>query len=135
MTLVLRRKRLPAALVGPFDAFRSVVGSVERSTSTLTDSVPTTRLPGRPLPETLLGFEEGLRQARGGMDAWRIPEVESEWRASREAVDRCLAMAERLRLKAQMPVGFEALVGTIGDLLAPLEAFEHAAERFRSLRT
>ena len=33
-----------------------------------------------------------------------------------------------------MPEGFEALVGTIGDLLAPLDAFEEAEERFRSLR-
>jgi hypothetical protein len=43
-------------------------------------------------------------------------------------------MTERLRVEAPDPGGFEGLVGLLGDLLAPLEAFERAAERFRAVR-
>lgn len=132
--MVFRRKRLPVELQVPYDAFLSLVEPLERAKAALTDSVPGTRLPGRPLAETLLEFEEGLREVREGMPAWRAPEVEAAWLAAEAGLDEALGRAERLRLQAEMPVGFEALIGTIQDLLAPLEAFEEAEARFRALR-
>lgn len=132
--MVFRRKRLPAALEAAHAAFLAAVEPLERGKAALTESVPGTRHPGRPLAETLLRFEEGLHEADAEMPAWRVPELERQWGGADEAIRACLAMAERLRLEAEMPVGFEALIGTIGDLMAPLEAFEAAAERFRSLR-
>lgn len=131
---MLRRKRLPPPLTARFDAFGAVVERIERAKAALTGSVPGTRLPGRPLAETLAEFEEELRDAQAGMDAWRAPEIEPEWERTMEALGDCLAAAEELRLRRDPPEGFEALVGAIGDLLAPLEAFEQAADRFRSLR-
>ena len=107
---------------------------LERAKAVLTESVPSTRLPGRPLAETLLGFEEGLHEVRDGMVRWRASEVEEVWERASSALDESLALAERLRLEAPEPRGFEQLIGTIGDLLAPLEAFQEAAERFRALR-
>ena len=132
--MVFRRKRLPAELQGSYDAFLLLVEPLERAKAALTESVPSTRLPGRPLAETLLEFEEGLREVREGMPAWRVPEVESAWLAAETGLEDALDMAERLRLQAEIPVGFEALIGTIQDLLAPLEAFEDAEARFRALR-
>ena len=131
---MFRRKRLPAELEHPYTAFRATVEPVERGKAALPESVPGTRLPGRPLAETLLEFEEALREGGAGMASWRVPEVEDEWQACDEAIRACLRASERLRLSAEMPVGFEALVGTIGDLMAPLEAFEDAGRRFRALR-
>jgi hypothetical protein len=131
---VLRRKRLPEPLLGPFDAFLAVVGSLERAKAALTQAVPSTRHAGRPLAEALLEFEEGLREAGHDMAAWRTPEVEAEWQACGSALEKALAMAERLRLEAPDPAGFEGLIGAIGDLLEPLGALEQAADRFRDLR-
>lgn len=131
---MFRRKRLPPELVGAYSAFRATVEPLERGKAALIGSVPGTRLPGRPLPETLLEFEEGLREADAGMPAWRTPGLEVEWQAAAEAIRTCLDMTERLRLEAEMPEGFEGLIGTIGELMAPLEAFETAERRFRSLR-
>lgn len=131
---MFRRKRLPPALEDAYGAFRATVDPLERGKAALTESVPGTRLPGLPLAETLARFEDGLREADAGLAAWRVPEVEREWLVADEAIRTCLGMAERLRLEAEMPVGFEALIGTIGDLLAPLEAFEAAERRFRALR-
>ena len=132
--MVFRRKRLPPGLEDAYAAFRATVEPLERGKAALTESVPGTRLPGRPLAETLLAFEEGLHEADTGMAAWRVPELEREWVPADDAIRTCLGMAERLRLEADMPVGFEALIGTIGDLMAPLETFEAAERRFRALR-
>ena len=131
---MFRRRRLPEDLVGPFERFREVLALVERATSALTSSVPTTRLPGRPLAETLGEFEEELRAMAAAAPSWRAPEVEEAWIVCAEAVDECLARAERLRVEAPDLAGFESIIGTIDDLLAPLEAFREAAERFGELR-
>ena len=108
--------------------------ALERAKAGLTESVPGTRLPGRPLGETLWVFETGLREVRAMMDGWRASEVEEQWVAASAGLDDALVLAERLRTEADAPIGFEALIGVIGDLLAPLEAFEAAAARFRALQ-
>lgn len=133
--MILRRRRLPDHLVEPYEAFRALVPRLERAKDALTTSVPGTRLPGRPLAETLMELEEGLREVEAGMAGWRAPEVEEQWRAAREGLRRSLALAERLRLEAPQPEGFEGLIGLVGELIAPLEAFEAAVERFRELRS
>ena len=134
MSMPLRRKRLPERLEAPYEAFLGTVEALERGKEALTASVPSTRLPGRPLAETLLEFELGLGEARERMPGWRVPELEEVWMVADEAIDRCASMSERLRLEADVPEGFEALIGTIGDLMAPLEILGAAEERFRSLR-
>lgn len=128
------RRRLPPELEAPHAAFRAVVADLERAKDAVLTSVPTTRLAGRPLAETLAEFEEALAAVDSSMQGWRVDAVEDAWRAAREGLERSRGLAERLRLSAEMPVGFEALVGTIADLLDPLDAFEAAAERFRALR-
>lgn len=132
---LLRRKRLSTALFPRFEAFTSVVREIELAKDALTTAVPTTRLPGRPLAEALHAFEERLQTALDAMPSWRCPELEGEWTACRAVVEGALAAAERLRLEASHPAGFEGLIGTIGDLLDPLDAFEAAADRFRALRS
>lgn len=131
---LFRRKRLPASLETPYRAFLAVLEALERGKAALTESVPGTRLPGRPLAETLLEFEGSLREAEELMPGWREAEVEEAWRAAGAAIATCRSMSEQLRLRAEPPEGFEALIGTIGDLMAPLDAFATAEERFRALR-
>ena len=76
-----RRRQLPEHLEAPARAFDDLLPALERARAVLTESVPGTRLPGRPLAETLSEFEEGLREVRGRMDAWRSPDLEPEWDA------------------------------------------------------
>lgn len=131
---MFRRKRLPEELLAPYDAFRGAVRHVERAKEELTAAVPTTRLPGRPLAEALLAFEDELREAERRMEAWWHPAVREVWERCRSALAEVRAKAERLRLEAPGPGGFEELVGLVDDLLAPLEAFEEASVRFLDLR-
>jgi hypothetical protein len=131
---VVRRRRLPEHLEERRRAFEAIVPPLEAAKAALTASVPGTRLPGRPLAETLAEFEEGLRRVREGMDEWRDPELEDAWLGASAGLDEALALAERIRIGAPDPGGFEGLIGLISDLLAPLDAFRAADERFRELR-
>jgi hypothetical protein len=133
MPRVLRRRRLPSDLAGPFDAFLAAVEPVERAKRSVVAAVPTGRTPGLPLAEALVGFEEELREVRRRMPAWRVARVEAEWALCEAAVEESLRLAESLRVQAP-ELGFEALLAVVGDLIAPLEAFERAVERFRDLR-
>jgi hypothetical protein len=130
----LRRRRLPEHLEAPAKAFDDLLPPLERARAALTGSVPGTRLPGRPLAETLSEFEDGLREVRDGMDAWRSADIEPEWEACSRGLDEALEFADRVRTEGVQPEGFEGLIGLIGDLLAPLDAFERASTRFRELR-
>jgi len=125
---------LPEDLERPASAFDDLLPLLGRAEAALTGSVPGTRLPGRPLAETLSEFEDGLREVRDGMDAWRSPDIEPEWEACSRGLDETLALADRVRTEGAQPEGFEGLIGLIGNLLAPLDAFERASERFRELR-
>lgn len=129
-----RRRRLPERLEGPARAFDDLLPPLGRAEAALTGSVPGTRLPGRPLAETLSEFEDGLRVVRDGMDAWRSPDIEPEWEACSRGLDEALALADRVRTEGAQPEAFEGLIGLIGDLLAPLDPFRRASERFRELR-
>lgn len=130
----LRRRRLPEHLEAPAKAFDDLLPPLERARAALIGSVPGTRLQGRPLAETLSEFEDGLREVRDGMDAWRSADVEPEWEACSRGLDEALEFADRVRTEGVQPEGFEGLIGLIGDLLAPLDAFERASTRFRELR-
>jgi hypothetical protein len=132
--VTLRRRRLPEELRAPAQAFDDLVPVLERAKAALTDAVPGTRLPGRSLAEALWAFEIGLREMEPRMDAWRTPEVEVEWLAAEAGLVEALWLADRLRTGDAEPRGFEELIGVVGDLLAPLEAFEAAAARFREFR-
>ena len=131
---MFRRRRLPERLEERRRAFEDLVPELERAKAALTESVPGTRLPGRPLAETLLEFEDGLAGVRAGMARWRAPELEDAWRRAQAGLERALALAERVRVDAPEPRGFEELIALVGELIAPLDAFAGVEERFRRLR-
>jgi hypothetical protein len=68
------------------------------------------------------------------MPTWRRPELEAEWLACGAGIRESLDRARRLREDPPELGGFEGLIWAVDQLLAPLEAFEAAAERFRTLR-
>lgn len=131
---MLRRKALPDELRGALDGFRVIVADVEAAKDVMTSTVPTTRLPGTPLPDALLELEEHLRRAKELMPEWRHPDVEDVWLACDEGMDESLSLATQLREEAPELGGFEGLIWAVDQVLAPLEVFEAAAERFRTLR-
>ncbi len=133
--MILRRKRLPEDLRGPADRFHEVLDEVEPAKAALAQVMPTTRLPGRPLPDALAEFESRLGRAKDLMPGWRVPQTEAVWSSCDAGIDVALARAERFREEAPDLGGFEGLIWAVEHLMGPLDVFATADERFRSLRT
>jgi hypothetical protein len=130
----MRRKRLPTEFEGPLVGLREVVGEIEAAKGAMTGTVPSTRSAGTPLAEGILELEQRLAAAQELMPTWRHPDLEAEWRACDEGIRESRDRARRLREDPPELGGFEGLIWAVDQLLAPLEAFEAAAERFRGLR-
>jgi hypothetical protein len=131
---VIRRKRLPDDIRGPLEQLRAVVVEVEAAKDAMTGTVPSTRSAGTPLAEGIHELEARLAAAQELMPTWRHPELEREWLACDEAIRESLERARQLREDPPELGGFEGLIWAVDQLLAPLEAFEAAADRFRTLR-
>jgi hypothetical protein len=132
--VIFRRKHLPEGLRAAEEAFGAVLAEVEPAKAVLTECMPTTRLPGRPLPDALIEYEGHLVRTGPLMPAWRRPETEEVWTACQSGLDTALRLARRLREEAPDLGGFEGLLGTVEGLMDPLGPFETAAARFRDLR-
>jgi hypothetical protein len=131
---MLRRKKLPDELIASLEGLRAVVTEVEAAKQAMTGTVPSTRLPGTPLAEGILELERRLVAAQVLMPTWRHPDLEQEWQACEEGIAESLRLAAELRKDAPELGGFEGLIWAVDRLLQPLEAFEAAADRFRTLR-
>ena len=68
------------------------------------------------------------------MPGWRCPELDAEWRACAEGLAEGIDRATRLLAMDEDPAGFEGLLGTVEQLMDPLDPFASAEERFGSLR-
>jgi hypothetical protein len=131
---VFRRKRLPADLDPSLANLRAVAEEIEAAKRAMTGTVPSTRSVGTPLAEGILELEQRLTAAQVLMPAWRHPNLEDEWLACDAGIRESLERARRLREDPPDLGGFEGLIWAVDQLLAPLEAFEAASERFRTLR-
>jgi hypothetical protein len=129
-----RRKELPAELVEPYAAFLRVLDEIEPAKSGVADVLPSTRLPGRPLKDAVSEFRERLARASIAMPTWRCAAVETEWAACAEGLAQARDRADRVLSLDEDPIGFEGLLGTVEQLMDPLDPFVAADERFRALR-
>lgn len=132
--MITRRKELPAHLAARFRAFSDVLDEIEPGKAGLADVLPGTRLPGRPLRDAVEEYRRRLGNARPLMPRWRCPELEAEWQACNAGLDSAVDRADRILEAGHDPEGFERLLGTVEQLLDPLEPFVAAEERFRRLR-
>jgi hypothetical protein len=132
---MFKRKRLPTELEPSFAAFIAVLAEVEPAKAAITEVMPSTRQPGRPFPDALMEFEEGLGRARVLMAGWRGPQAEEAWERCDVGLMEALDRARHFREDAPELGGFEGLIWAVERLLAPLEPFVAAAERFRGLRS
>jgi hypothetical protein len=131
---VFKRRRLPDELREPLEGLRAVVVEIEAGKQAMTGAVPSTRSAGTPLAEGIHELERRLETALELMPRWRHPSLEEEWRACDEGIRESQARARQLREDPPELRGFEGLIWAVDRLLEPLEAFEAAAERFRTLR-
>jgi hypothetical protein len=132
-----RRRRNRAApsieVTQAFGAFDQTLRRVEEAKASLAAAAPRGRTAGVALAEALAAFDEGLIAASASMAAWRVEDVEEEWRACRAALVEAERRARDLRTEGS-PRGYEQLYATLGDIMEPLDgAFSPALRRFRVL--
>jgi hypothetical protein len=132
---MFRRRQLPAELEEPRAAFMEVLAEVEPAKAALTECMPTTRMPGRPIPDALFEYEARLELARTRMPGWRCEPMEHEWVACDHGLGEALSLARRLREEAPDLGGFEGLLGAVEALIDPLTPFASAERAFRELRS
>ena len=123
---------MPPEVRATVDAFDVSRAAVEEAKAALVATVRTGRVEGIPLAEGVARFELLLRDAAGGMSAWRSAETETDWAACNSGVAESLRRAERLRLEGS-PRVYEELIAEVDELLEPLDAFAGAAARIRAL--
>jgi hypothetical protein len=106
---------------------------VEEAKGSLAAAAPSGRAAGVPLAEAIAAFEEGLSSASKTMPQWREGGLEEAWTACQAGLAEAGRRAEELRVEAA-PGGYEALYGTLGDIMDPLdEVFSSALRRFGEL--
>ncbi len=132
--MIGRRKELPEGLRAPYQAFLAVLEELEPAKAGIADVLPTTRLPGRPLRDAVEEYRDRLAHAQPLMPGWRCDQVDDEWEACVRGLAQALSRADHLLAQPEDPVGFEGLLGTVEQLLDPLDPFGSAAERFLRLR-
>ena len=133
--MIFRRRRLPETLRAPAAVFDDVVAELEPAKAAITSVMPSTRMPGMPLPDALMEFESRLARARELMPGWRRPETEEVWSACDAGLPESAERARRFREEAPDLGGFEGLIWAVGHLMDPLDAFARAETRFDDLRT
>jgi hypothetical protein len=132
---LFRRRELPEALRAAAAAFDDVLAEVEPAKAAITSVMPSTRMPGLPLPDALMVFESRLSRARELMPRWRRPETEEVWCACDAGLAEAAERARRFREEAPDLGGFEGLIWAVEHLMAPLDPFAQAETRFQDLRT
>lgn len=132
---MFKRKSLPPELLPIHAGFMAVLAEVEAGKAALAGVMPTTRLPGTPLPDALLEFENRTARASSLMDEWRAPVLDQEWSACDRGLVQARERARRFREEGPDLGGFEGLIWAVEELMSPLEPFEAAAIAFRTLRT
>lgn len=120
---MFRASRRRRALPEPFALATAEIAAAQHA---LLTAVPKPRDDGVPLGVALAAFGAGLRRALDAISTWDDPAA-SEIKASIEAAREA---GEALRLQPGT-LGFAALNGAIGEVLAPLEDLVEIERRFR----
>jgi hypothetical protein len=131
---MMRRKRLPGELMPALDAFHRVLDEIEPAKAGLTDVVPGSRLPGRPLDDALTEFTARCDRATDLMPGWRRPELEPVWSACADGLAAARRDATEILEDASEPSGFGELLAIVERILDRLEPFAAAEARFSELR-
>jgi hypothetical protein len=133
--IVFRRRHMPDALVASWAAFGEQAQRLEDARQALLGCLPVGRVDPAPIPVGLDLLRDELQAVATRVEDWRVPEVESQWQACRAALAESLAHIEPTRLTAARTDELEVLLDAVTDVVEPLDVWQDAERRWRSLRT
>jgi len=125
---------MPVRLVGAWEAFAGQAERVEAGRQALLRCLPVGRVDPAPVPVGLDLLRDELAAVDSELGTWRVPEVEAEWRAVRQATALAAsAIPEAVRVAAATSE-LEQLLDAVGDVVAPLDAWGEAERAWLRLR-
>jgi hypothetical protein len=131
---MFRRKSMPPRLVPAWEAFQAQATRVESARQALLGCLPVGRVDPAPVPVGLDLLRDELRAVRAELDTWKVPEVAEAWDTCRDAVAQALAAVPAAHAVATASGELEELLGAVGDVIEPLDAWGAAERRWLALR-
>jgi hypothetical protein len=126
-----RKPALPDELLPAWGAFLDCAEVIEGGRRLLLGTLPTGRVEPAPIGVGLDALDGAIDDARGWMPGWELPEVAGEWGDCHEALDEAQAAIPQVREVAATTGELEELLGSVEDVIAPLDAFADAERAFR----
>lgn len=133
--IVFRRKQLPADLAEPWAVFSAQAERVEAARQALLRCLPVGRVDPAPIPVGLDLLRDELAAVQHELERWRVPQVDSQWRACATGLTEALDHIEPTRATAARTDELEALLDAVTDVVEPLDVWRDAERRWHSLRT
>lgn len=131
---MLRRKRMPTEFEPAFQAFRAQAERVEQARSALLSCLPVGRVDPAPVPVGLDLLRDELTAVSGELDAWRHDAITAHWAACSSATREALAALPDAHRVATSSTELEELLGAVGDVVEPLDAWHDAERAWLALR-
>jgi hypothetical protein len=125
---------MPAHLLEPWSAFVAQAQRVESARQALLGCLPVGRVDPAPVPVGLDLLRDELRAVDRELEAWRMPAVEAQWLACRDALAESLDHIEPTRATAVGTDELEELLDAVTDVVEPLDVWQDAERHWRSLR-
>ncbi|MPZ88601.1 MAG: hypothetical protein GEU81_11120 [Nitriliruptorales bacterium] len=131
---MILRKRMPDRLRPAWEAFHAQAQKVEAARRALLGCLPIGRVDPAPVPVGLDLVRDELHAVAKELKAWRVAEVEADWRAVREAVAEAERAIPRALRTATTTRELEELLDAVGEVVEPLDAWADAEQSWLRLR-
>lgn len=126
---------MPPSLRPAWDAFGAQALRVEQARQALLRCLPVGRVEPAPIGLGLDLLRDELHAVAAELEAWRVTEAETDWQACRASIDEALEQIEPARAVALATGELEILLGAVGDVVEPLDAWATAERNWLRRRT
>lgn len=133
--MMFRRKRMPADLIEPWEAFQAQAERVEQGRRALLGCLPMGRVEPAPVTVGLDLLRDELRAVSAELGEWKVDQVADEWEACAAANDRALDAIERAREIVAATDEMDHVIAAVGKIVGTLDTWHDAERRWLSLRT
>ncbi len=125
---------MPPTLVPAHEIFLSQAERVEAARRALLGCLPVGRVDPAPVGVGLDLVRDEVAAVLTELAGWRRPEVEAVWHRVREACDEALAAVPAAHRVAAATTELERLLGAVGEVVEPLDAWGEAERAWLGLR-
>ena len=131
MPLLQRRPVLPADLEPAWWAFLDCCDVLEGGRRVLLGVLPVGRVEPAPITVGTTALRQAIVDVRTWMPAWRLDELDAEWRACAEALDLADDRLDRIDTAAAATDELDDVLDPVRRLMDRLDAFADAEAAFR----